>query len=122
MQASPPANALIVRRSDLQGEEAKTFDLSPGEVSTVLDLPGAYAFVKLESKQIMPIESARQEIETALRRERMQEAITKLGKRVSAQFNLQYLDMSSQPDIFGLTATNSVASGGGAQQASIAAR
>ena len=122
IRASPPANALLVRRSDLQGEEAKTFDLSPGEVSNVLDLPGAYALVKLESKQIMPIESVRQEIETALRRERMQDAITKLGKRVTAQFNLQYLEMSSQPDIFGVTGTNSAASGGGPKQASAAAR
>ena len=89
--------------------DAKGDPLTPAQIDLLrrwidqgakFDLPWAYAFVKLELKQIMPIESARQEIETALRRERTQDAITKLGKRGSAQFNPRYLDMSSQPDIF----------------------
>ena len=46
----PPVNVLTLRRAGLQGDEAKLFDLNPGEVSAVLDLPASFAFVKLESK------------------------------------------------------------------------
>ena len=97
----PPVNVLTLRRSSVQGDEAKAFELNPGEVSAVLDSVAAFAVFKLESKGPMPIASVRQEIEATLLRERMQSEITKATKKISAQFNLQYLQMSSQPDLFG---------------------
>jgi hypothetical protein len=114
----PPVNVMMLRRSNLQGDEAKAFDLNPGEISTVLDLPAAFAVVKIDSKAPMPIESVRQEIEAALRGGRMQNDISKLAKKISAQFNLEYLGMSSQPDLFGLTAISPVASRGSIRETS----
>lgn len=97
----PPVNLSSLRRGSVQGDEAKAFDMNPGEVSNVLDLPAALAIVKVESKEPVPIESVHQEIEYALRRDHMQDATDKLTKQISAQFNLQYLGLSSQPDLFG---------------------
>jgi PPIC-type PPIASE domain len=102
----PPVNAVSVRRNSLQGDEAKAFDLNPGEITPVLDLPAAFAIIKLDSKEPIPIDSLRQEIEGALRRDVVQNQISKLGKRVSTEFNLQYLELPSQPDIFGPAAVN----------------
>ena len=98
---APQVNPLLVRRSNLQGDEAKVMDLKDGELSEVLDLPGAFAFAQLVSRQAMPLESVRPEIEAALRRQRMQNALAKLGTRITAKFNLEYLDLPSQPELFG---------------------
>ena len=114
----PPLSVMTVRRSTVQGDEAKAFDLNPGDISTVLDSIAAFSLVKLESKGPMPIESVRQEIESALRAGRMQGDVSKLTKKISAQFNLQYLEMSSQPDIFGGSAISPVASRGSTRRTS----
>lgn len=81
----PPVNVLMLRRSELQGDEAKAFDLKPGEFSAVLDLPAAFAVIKLESMEPMPTQPVRQEIEAALRRDRMQNGVSQLTKKISAQ-------------------------------------
>jgi len=102
----PPVSVITLRRSTVQGEETKAFDLNPGEVSAVIDSTAATVIIKLESKDLVPLESVRQEIETALRRDRMQSEVSKLSKSISAEFNEQYFGMQSQPDLFGLTAIN----------------
>jgi hypothetical protein len=106
----PPVNVMTLRRGSVQGDEAKAFDLNPGEISTVLDAPAAFVVMKLESKGPMPIESVHQEIEAALRRNGLQNEVSKRTKSISAQFNLPYFEMRSQPDIFGLGVTIPVAS------------
>jgi hypothetical protein len=100
---------MMLRRDSIQGNEAKAFDLNPGEISEVRDLPAAFAVVKLESEDPMPIDSVRQEIETALRHDFLQNELSKRTKNVSAKFNLQYFEMPSQPDVFGPAATNPAA-------------
>jgi hypothetical protein len=101
---APPVRSVQVRRTDLQSGEAKAFDLKPGEVTEVLDLPGAFAIIQLESKDVTPYEAARPEIEAGMRRDRVQTELSKLGVKVSAEFNLEYLGLASQPDIFAPTA------------------
>jgi hypothetical protein len=111
IQASPPAVAVATaKRNSLQGDEAKALDLNAGEFSAVLDLPASMAIIKIESKDAAPLQFVRQEIEATLRAERMKNEVNKLGKKVSAEFNLEYLGMPSQPDLFALTATNPSAS------------
>jgi hypothetical protein len=106
IQATPPSvNTFTLRWGTLQGDEAKLFEMNPGEISAVLDLPAAYAVVKLESKDPMPLETVRQEIENTLRREGLQNEVNKRTKDISAQFNLQYFDMPSQPNILGIMVT-----------------
>ena len=114
IQATPPAVGVqTLRRISLQGDDLKAFDLKPGEISTVLDLPAAFAFVKLESKEVAPIGSIHQEIEAALRRKGMEDQVSELTKSIGAKFNLQYFGLPSQPDIFRLEAASPAASGGG---------
>jgi len=114
IQATPPAVVVqTLRRITLQGDDLKAFDLKPGEISTVLDLPAAFAFVKLESKEVAPIGSIHQEIEAALRRKGMEDQVSELTKSIGAKFNLQYFGLPSQPDIFRLEAASPAASGGG---------
>jgi len=102
----PPVNAMAVRRNDLQGDEVKAFDLNPGEITPVLDLPAAFAIIKLDAKEPLPIDSVRPEIERALRRDTVQNTVSKIGKRVNTEFNLRYLELPSQPDVFGPAGTN----------------
>jgi hypothetical protein len=118
----PPVNVQTLRRLGLQGDEAKAFDLNPGEISAVLDLPAAFAIVKMESKDTAPLDSVRQEIDAALGRDRMQIELSKATRKISAQFNLPYLGLSSQPDTFGPAATSPAASLGSLRRTSGAAR
>jgi hypothetical protein len=107
IQAAPPVVVVsTVPRNSVQGDEAKALDLNAGEISAVLDLPAAFAIVKVESKDAVPIQHVRQAIEATLRGERLKIEINKLSKKIAAEFNLQYLEMSSQPDLFALTAIN----------------
>ena len=114
----PPLNVVPLRRSGLQGDERKAFDLKPGEISEVLDSAAAVVFFKLESKEVMPIESIRPEVEAAMRGSRTQNQLSKLTKKINAQFNLEYLGMSSQPDLFGLPAVGTTASAGSKRRTS----
>ena len=97
----PPVTAATLRRGNLQGDEAKAFDLNPGEITPVLDLPASFAIIKLDSKAAVPIESLRSEIEASVRRDHVQLQIGRVSKKISAEFNLPYLELPSQPDIFG---------------------
>lgn len=109
IQATPPPVTVVsVRRNNLQGEERKVFDLNSGEITPVLDLPASFAIYKLDSKEPLPIESLRQEIESSVRRDLVQNQISKIGKRFSTDFNLPYLELPSQPDVFGPVAVNPI--------------
>ena len=103
LASPPPTNPITLQKRALQGEEAKALDLKPGEVSEVLDLAAACVLMKVESKDVMPIESVRMEIAAMLQLERLQGELTKLSKTINAEFNLQYLDMPAQPDLFATT-------------------
>lgn len=104
--APPPVNTMTIRQNTLQGEEAKAFDLKPGEITPVIDTAASFAIYKMESKEPLPIDSLRPEIENALHQDLVQNQVSKVGKRVTTQFNLEYLELASQPDIFGPAALN----------------
>ena len=99
---APAVTVITAQRRSLQGEEAKVFDLKPGEVSSVLDLPAAVALMRLESKGKAPLASVRSEIEAWLRGTMAQAQLGKFTSNIKTEFNLEYLDLPSQPDLFGL--------------------
>jgi len=113
----PPLNVISLQRRTVQGDEAKAFDMKPGELTAVLDLAAAFVVMKVESKDAIPIESVRPEIDAALRHAHVQNEVGKLSKQVSAQFNLEYLGMPSQPDLFGATTITPVTSRASAPRA-----
>jgi hypothetical protein len=102
----PPVNPIMMQRRSVQGEEAAALNLKPGEISEVLELPAAFIVMKVESKDAVPVGAVHQEIEAIVRRDRVQSEVSKLSKSISAQFNLQYLEMAAQPDLFGPGALN----------------
>jgi hypothetical protein len=81
-------------------DEAKAFDLKLGDVSEVLDSQGGFTILKLVSKNFVPVEAARAEIEAVLLREHMHRVLQDATKDIKAQFNLKYLEMSSAPELF----------------------
>lgn len=97
---APPTKLNMVRRTNLPPDEGKVFDLQAGEVSPVLDSLGSLVVLKLVSKQSVPAADAEVEIKSLLQRARMQQELETATKTVKAQFNLQYLDLSSAPDLF----------------------
>jgi hypothetical protein len=97
---APPTKLNMVRRSNLRPVEGIVFDLKPGEVSPVLDSQGTLVILKLESKQSISMEAARQEIQSVLRLERMQQELRNATQSAKAQFNLRYLDTPSAPELF----------------------
>ncbi len=100
----PPVTPVPLEKNAVQGDEAKVFDLKPGEISPVLDLPASVALMRVESKEALPLSSVRPQIESELRASRMEAQLAKLTKKINPQFNLQYLDLPSQPDLFGVSA------------------
>jgi hypothetical protein len=107
--AAPAVSVTALQRTRAQGEEAKAFDLKPGEVSPVLDLPTSVAIIKLESKGPIPPAEARAQVEAWLRGNLSEGALGQLVSNVKTEFNLQYLDLASQPDLFGVGTPSPVA-------------
>jgi len=101
LEAPPSATKLNkVRRTRLAPDEAKVFELKAGEVSEVMESPGAFVILKLDSKQSIPIETAGSEIKAILRQARLEQEIQSASKNVKAQFNLTYLEMPAAPELF----------------------
>jgi hypothetical protein len=102
IQATPPPMIETpLRRGGVQGDELKVFDLKAGEISPVLNLPASLAIMKVQSRDTTLIEPVRKDIASMLRRDRIQAALAKAGKSITTQFNTDYLNLPSQPDLFG---------------------
>ncbi len=97
----PPVEERTLRRGELAGDELKAFEMQPGEVSPVLDEPAALAIVKMESKETLPYEAVAPEIAARLQLEREESEMSRLTSKINAQFNLDYLGMAAQPELFG---------------------
>jgi len=97
---APPTKLNMVRRKNLPSEETRVFDLQPGEVTPVLESLGYLVVLKLVSKQSVAAAEAEPEIKALLRQDRMQQELESAKKTITAQFNLKYLDLTSEPELF----------------------
>jgi len=97
---APNTKLREIRRTKLPVSEAIAFDMKPGEVTEVLDAPGAYAILKLDSKTVLPFENAKTEIGAALERARMMQEILETTNGINPEFNLGYLNLPSSPQLF----------------------
>jgi parvulin-like peptidyl-prolyl cis-trans isomerase-like protein len=98
--APPPTKPILVRRASLRPNEATVFDLNVGEVTQVLSSPDAFVILKLESKEVVPIEVAQSEFKPFLQQQRKVEALQSAAKNVTAEFNLAYLGTATAPELF----------------------
>jgi PPIC-type PPIASE domain len=79
-----------LRRSNLPEGLQKIFALKPGEVSAVIaDKDGSYVY-RMESKRVIPLESAGSEIRTLMANLRLQDRISKLRSAVMVSVNEDY--------------------------------
>ena len=96
--ATPPTKLSLMSRMKLPLAERPVFELDPGQVTAVIDTPSAFVVSKLESKNTIPIASARAEIVTILQRDRQRQEIREVMESGKTEFNLKYLDLPSAPD------------------------
>jgi len=97
----PPTKLGFLPRTKFSPDDAKlVFQMQPGGVSPLLDSEGAMLILKLESKKTISMEDARTEIETLLLHDRLDQELREATKSVKAQFNLKYLDMQAEPELF----------------------
>jgi len=94
------AKTATVHRGGLPPVEAGVFDVKPGEVTPVVDTPGAFEVLKLVSMKPIPLDSVRAELKTALTNGHLQLLMKDATKDVSANFNLAYLSLPSAPELF----------------------
>lgn len=102
-QAPPPTMLTAARRSNLSPDEAKVFDLQPGDVSPVIESYTGLVILKLVSKRTAPLDSVIPEIRSDLKPFLFKREIENASKNIAAEFNLAYLGISKQPVLFPFT-------------------
>jgi len=96
----PPTKLNMVRPRDLTQDERKVFDLKPGEVSEVVELPTEFVILKLESKKTLPVSLVQNEINPILQTEHIRKELQDHAKVIKADFDLRYLEMATAPELF----------------------
>jgi hypothetical protein len=101
LKGALPSTAIsMIRRQSQSPEELKIFDMDLGETSQVFEHQGVVMILRLDSKRQLTLNEVRPQIEAALQ---LQHTVTELQtafKGITADFNLKYLDATSQPDLF----------------------
>lgn len=87
---APPTSIGILRRSSLPGPVQSVFDLKPGAVSALIADADGYNIYKMESKRVIPVETASSELRSSMASERLQERIRKLRSAVMISVNEDY--------------------------------
>jgi len=95
----PPSRINMPRPSTLSVVERPVFELQPGGVTQIIETASAFMFLKLESKQPIPLDIAKPEIVAILQHDRVKEAMRKATAAADAQFNLKYFDLATAPEI-----------------------
>lgn len=96
----PPTKLANLRRSSLTEQEGKVFDLEPGAVGELVELPSTWVVLRLDAKQTLGLESVRHEIVSMLHRERIQKETQKATLESGAEFNLKLLGLPFAPLLF----------------------
>jgi parvulin-like peptidyl-prolyl cis-trans isomerase-like protein len=98
LKTPPPPTAMgTQRRESLPPGQSKIFDLPPGQVSEVMDLPGGLYIFKLESTKKLTLAEATPEINGVLEQQRMKDAVDKLTSSVKSELNQDYFGAPPEP-------------------------
>ncbi len=87
---SPTVKIPGVRRTGLPAAHAAVFDLKRGEVSAVINDSGGHYIYKLESKNEIPLEQAKQEIHNTLVNQRTRDMMEKVNNSFKVETNDAY--------------------------------
>jgi hypothetical protein len=67
-----PNTSMEIRRASLPPDQTLVMDLKPGQVSPVLPDPNGYMIYKIRTKDLIPLDQAREEIKGVMRSQRLQ--------------------------------------------------
>ena len=84
---SPTVNLPNVRRTGLPPAHAAVFELKPGEVSQVISDSGGHYIYKVNSKDHMTLDQAKNEIHSKLQNERTREMMEKVNNSFKVETN-----------------------------------
>lgn len=76
--------------------EKAAFEAKPGELAPVVRTQFGYHVIKVETHDFTPFETVRAALETSVRREKLQEALTARVKAVNAVYNESYFGSTQQ--------------------------
>ena len=96
----PSAKFPMAHKTGLPASESQAYDLKPGEVAQLIETPGALEIVKLISVQVIPLDSVRAEIKAALANGHLQLLLKDATRGVTGNFNLSYLNLPKEPELF----------------------
>ena len=87
----PPSTAAGTQgREGLPPSQQKVFDLQPGQVSEVLDEPGGFYILKIESKKKLTLAEVTPDINHNLEAERMKSAVEQFTNKAKPNLNQDY--------------------------------
>ena len=87
---SPTVNLPNVRRTGLPPGHVAVFDLKPGDVSQVISDSGGHYLYKLNSKTEVPLDQAKNEIQSKVQNDRMRDMMEKLNNSFKVDANETY--------------------------------
>ncbi|MDP9266846.1 MAG: peptidyl-prolyl cis-trans isomerase [Acidobacteriota bacterium] len=97
--AAPDTEAVAIHRGQLPpAHEEKIFALQAGQYSALIDEPSAYVFYKLESRRAVPLTEVREDIRSALRNQKEDEAIKQVFSAGKPNLNPAYF-APSKPEV-----------------------
>jgi PPIC-type PPIASE domain len=95
--APPNTNMGKVRRSMLPPSQASVMEMKVGEISAVIaDQSGLFIY-KVKSKEMMPLEQAKDEIKGTLRSEHLQEAMKNMQESTTSTLDEAYFGPEAPP-------------------------
>lgn len=94
---SPNTNLPKVRRTSLPPAHTAVFELKPGEVSQVISDSGGHYIYRMNSKDLVPLDQAKDEIHTTLQNQRTRELMDKLNASFKVETNEAYFGPGGPP-------------------------
>ncbi len=88
--AAPDTKMAKVTRATLPPNHRAAFDLKTGDVSEIIPEGNGYYIYKMGAKSTQPLDDAKNEIRTALKGERMQQAMEAISKMGAPELNDAY--------------------------------
>ena len=96
----PPATKVTVTKlTKLPAAEKPVLGLDAGSVSDVVETAVSFVVLKMASRSVIPLESAKADVVDAVQHERMQAQIREITENGKTQFNLSYLELPAAPDL-----------------------
>ncbi|MGA9673359.1 MAG: peptidyl-prolyl cis-trans isomerase [Terracidiphilus sp.] len=90
INSAAPGTNMSVRRISLPPDHVSVMDLSPGEVSAVIEDSNGYFVYKVKSKAVIPVAEATNEIKEALRTQRIQDEMHSILSSATSTLDEHY--------------------------------